>query len=84
MSIKPEYQKIPLKNSIFTKYSETHKVLIRPYEIEGRNKIYENNNFFEQQKELSKVLNELNKNDQIQGLINQHPKNFKIKEYWTF
>jgi hypothetical protein len=67
MSIKPEFQKITLENSVVTKYQESHKVLIRPYDLEGRNKIYSDNNYFEQQQELSKALIQATQDDQIQG-----------------
>jgi hypothetical protein len=41
--------------------------MIRPYDIEGRNKIYSDHNYIERQRELSKALNQADKDNQIQG-----------------
>jgi hypothetical protein len=67
MSIKPEFQKISLENTVLTEYLKSYKVLVRPYDIEGRNKIYNDNNYFKQQKELSKALNKAKQEDLMQG-----------------
>jgi hypothetical protein len=57
MSIKSELVNASLENTVVTDYKKTHNILLRPYDIEGRNKIYSDNKYFEQQKELSKSLN---------------------------
>jgi hypothetical protein len=48
--------------------------LLRPYDIESRNKIYEKNNYFNLQKELSKALSKAD-ND---SLLNSEAKNLLI------
>jgi hypothetical protein len=67
MSIKPEFQKISLENTVLTDYLKYYKVQVRPYDIEGRNKTYNENRYFELQKELSKALNKARQEDLIQG-----------------
>jgi hypothetical protein len=67
MTLKSEFQQITLETSVLTKYVNSDKVMIRPYEIEGRNKIYQDNKYFEQQKELSKALNQATRHNLIQG-----------------
>jgi hypothetical protein len=67
MTIKPEFQQISLENTVISNYLKTNKVLIRPYDIEGRNKIYDQNNYFEQQSGLSNALNKAYKDSSIQG-----------------
>jgi hypothetical protein len=67
MTLKSEFQQITLETSVLTKYMNSNKVMIRPYEIEGRNKIYQDNKYFEQQKELSKALNQATRHNLIQG-----------------
>jgi hypothetical protein len=46
---------------------KTHKVLVRPYDIEGRNKIYSDNNYFELQKDLSRALNQAMQDNLLQS-----------------
>ena len=60
MSIKPELINASLENIVVADYQKTHNILVRPYDIEGRNNIYRDNHYFEQQQELSKSLNKVN------------------------
>lgn len=57
MTFKPETVKISLENKAVTMYTKDHPVPVRPYEIEGRNKIYQAHDYFNLQRELSKALN---------------------------
>jgi hypothetical protein len=58
MSIKPEFLRISLENEAVAQYQKDHGVPIRPYDIEGRNKIYQSHNYFKLQQDLSKALNQ--------------------------
>ena len=67
MSIKPEFIRISLENMVVADYQNAYNTMIRPYDIEGRNKIYSEHNYFERQKEFSKALSQADKDNQIQG-----------------
>jgi hypothetical protein len=67
MSIKPELISISLENMVVADYQNAYGTMIRPYDIEGRNKIYSDHNYFERQKEFNKALNQADKDNQIQG-----------------
>jgi hypothetical protein len=57
MAVKPEFENISLENKAVSDYIKEIFVPIRPYDIEGRNKIYEKQNYFKLQKDLSAELN---------------------------
>ena len=56
MSFKPETIDLRLENKAVSIYIKDHPVPVRPYEIEGRNRIYEEHDYFRLQKELSASL----------------------------
>ena len=57
MSFKPETVNLSLENKAVSTWVKDHPVPVRPYEIEGRNRIYEEHDYFSLQKELSASLN---------------------------
>ncbi len=57
MSLKREYVGVSMENRAVSLYLQSHTVPIRPYDIEGRNRIYEQHNYFSLQRELSSALN---------------------------
>ena len=67
MSIKPDLINVSLENTVVNDYQKSRAVLVRPYDIEGRNKIYQVNNYFGQQRELSKSLNNARKDSLLHG-----------------
>ena len=67
MSIKPESVRISLENETVAKYQEAHGTPIRPYDIEGRNKIYQNHNYFNLQRDLSKALDQAVQDSLLRG-----------------
>ena len=58
MSIKPEFVRISVEIEAVEKYQKAHGIPIRPYDIEGRNTIYQSHNYFKLQKDLSNALNQ--------------------------
>jgi hypothetical protein len=56
MAFKPETIGLSLENKAVSIYLKDHKVPVRPYEIEGRNRIYQEHDYFRLQKELSAAL----------------------------
>jgi hypothetical protein len=67
MSIKPEFARISLENEAVAEYQKKYKTPIRPYDIEGRNKIYESHNYFKLQKDLSNALNKAVRDSLLRG-----------------
>ncbi len=67
MSIKPEFQHVSLENAAVSDYQKAYNIPIRPYDIEGRNKIYEKNNYFKLQKDLSTALNQADHDSLLSG-----------------
>jgi len=57
MTIKPEFLSVSLENRAITDCLQAHIIPIRPYDIEGRNKIYEQHDYFNVQTQLSRTLN---------------------------
>jgi hypothetical protein len=57
MALKPEYAAISLENRAVSAYLESNPVPIRPYDIEGRNQIYAQHDYFKLQRDLSSALN---------------------------
>lgn len=57
MSFKPETVNLSLENQAVSTWVKDHQVPVRPYEIEGRNRIYGEHDYFRLQKELSASLN---------------------------
>jgi len=57
MSFKPGTVTMSLENKAVSTYVKDHPVPVRPYEIEGRNRIYQEHDYFRLQKELSASLN---------------------------
>lgn len=56
MSFKPENVGLSLENKAVSVYVKSHPVPIRPYEIEGRNRIYQEHDYFGLQKEMGVSL----------------------------
>ena len=56
MTIKPELVDASLENRAIRDCAQAHTIPIRPYDIEGRNKIYEQHNYFHLQNDLSRAL----------------------------
>jgi hypothetical protein len=56
MSFKPETINLSLENQAVSTWVKDHHVPVRPYEIEGRNRIYEEHSYFGLQKDLSASL----------------------------
>jgi hypothetical protein len=67
MLLKPEFQSISVENGAVTDYLQTHRVAIRPYDIEGRNGIYERHNYFHRQRDLSKALDQAERDSLLRG-----------------
>ncbi len=67
MSIKPEFVRISLENQAVAEYQKAHGIPIRPYDIEGRNKIYQDHNYFNLQQDLSKALNQALEDSLLRG-----------------
>jgi hypothetical protein len=67
MSIKPEDLNASLENSVVADYQKASGVPIRPYDIEGRNKIYQDHKYFKLQKDLSKALNQADQDSLLRG-----------------
>lgn len=67
MTIKPDLVKVSLENRVVDDYQKSHSILVRPYDIEGRNKIYQDNNYFRQQRELSNALNKAYQDSLLKG-----------------
>jgi len=61
MSFKPGTINLSLQNKAVAAYIKDHPVPVRPYEIEGRNRIYEEHDYFSLQKELSTSLKKAEK-----------------------
>jgi len=57
MTLKPEFTDISMENRAVSLYTQSHPVPIRPYDIAGRNRTYEQHNYFTLQRELSSALN---------------------------
>lgn len=57
MSLKPEFINISLENKAVSISLETRPVPVRPYDIEGRNRIYQEHNYFNLQREFGSALN---------------------------
>ena len=58
MVLKPGFEGISLENRVVATHQQLHAVPVRPYDIEGRNRIYEQHNYFKLQRELSAALGE--------------------------
>ncbi len=56
MTIKPEYAGASLENRATGKCVQAHGISLRPYDIEGRNRIYEQHDYFNLQKDASRAL----------------------------
>jgi hypothetical protein len=67
MSIKPEFVGVSLENMVVSDYQKTHEVPIRPYDIEGRNKIYQQHNYFRLQQDLSRALDRAAEDSLLHG-----------------
>ncbi len=61
MTLKPEYVDVSMENKAVALSLQDHAIPIRPYDIEGRNKIYEQHGFFKLQRDLSAALNSAEK-----------------------
>jgi hypothetical protein len=58
MNIKPELSNVSLENRAIRDCAQARAIPLRPYDIEGRNKIYEQHNYFNLQRELSRALDQ--------------------------
>jgi hypothetical protein len=58
-----KYQAITLESRAATILQKASKVKVRPYDIEGRNKFYAENNYFKLEGELNREMNRLYGND---------------------
>jgi hypothetical protein len=58
MNIKPEFSNVSLENRAIRDCAQAHAIPLRPYDIEGRNKIYEQHNYFNLQRDLSRALDQ--------------------------
>jgi hypothetical protein len=65
-TIKPEFIHVSLENEVVSDYQKACGTPIRPYDIEGRNQIYQNHNYFKLQKDLSKALNQADQDSLLQ------------------
>jgi hypothetical protein len=61
--IREKYANISLENKAVTDYAKDKDVQLRPYDIEGRNRIYEKNNYFNLQKQFSAALSKAGENN---------------------
>ena len=57
--IRPEYQSISLENAAVTRLSARTATPLRPYDIEGRNRTYEQHDYFARQRRLSETISRL-------------------------
>jgi hypothetical protein len=57
--IRPEYQAISLENAAVTRFSARIGTPLRPYDIDGRNRTYEQHDYFAQQQQLSATIGQL-------------------------
>ena len=56
MLLKPEFVSISLENKAVAAYCRSHSVRVYPYDIEGRNAMYERYDYFRLQREMSAAL----------------------------
>jgi len=56
MGLKPEFTNISMENEAVSVFLRSHPIPVRPYDIEGRNRIYEQHNYFKLQRDLSSAL----------------------------
>lgn len=61
MHIKPAFEHISMENAAVADYARRHQVTVRPYDIEGRNRIYQEHDYFAQQRKFSSALNAADK-----------------------
>jgi hypothetical protein len=57
MSLKSEFTSISMENKAISVALQSRPIPVRPYDIEGRNQIYEQHNYFKLQRDLSSALN---------------------------
>jgi hypothetical protein len=57
--IRPEYQAISLENVAATRFSTRTGTPLLPYDIEGRNRIYQQQDYFARQRRLSETIGQL-------------------------
>jgi hypothetical protein len=60
-----QYRKLSLEAEAVTAFQDKFHVPLRPYDIEGRNRIYEQRHYFELQKELSEALGDLARQNKL-------------------
>jgi len=65
LRLKEHYRKMTLEASAVTAFQAKTKVPLRPYDIEGRNKFYQETNYFQLQRDLSQMLGRLNQSGQL-------------------
>ena len=51
-----KYQRISLESSAATTYAKSAKVALRPYDIEGRNKFHQENDYFGREMKLNQEI----------------------------
>lgn len=60
-----KYQRISLESSAAITYAKTATVAIRPYDIEGRNKFYQDNDYFSREVKLNQEISRLHATGQL-------------------
>jgi hypothetical protein len=61
LRLRPEYQAISLENAAVTRFSARTGTPLRPYDIEGRNRAYEQQDYFARQRRLSEAIGQLDR-----------------------
>jgi len=59
--IRPEYQAGSLENVAVTRFSARTGTPLRPYDIEGRNRTYEQHDYFGRQRQMSETISQLDR-----------------------
>jgi len=60
-----KYQRISLESSAATTYVKSARVALRPYDIEGRNKFYQENDYFGREMKLNQEISRLHAAGQL-------------------